>query len=504
MKEIKRGYVSNYLIVINFLMAILYLGWWFYFPHMGNKVLYFLLLFGEIYHVIMAMGFWRTIRKRDGNKIVNYSKDLNPSIDIFITVAGEPENIVEQTIKNAKNIQYPNFRIYVLNDGFIAGKDNWQEIEKLAQKMNVNCITRKSGGGAKAGNINNGLSQTRGELIAILDADMVPHKNFLSALVPYFGDEKVGFVQSPQYYKNYSENYVTQGAWDQQNFFFGPIMQGKNNLNSAFICGTNVLIRRKTLDDVGGMNEKSIAEDFLTSLYIHKKKWKSIYYPFVLCEGLAPEDLLSYYRQQHRWARGSMSILFRHNPFLKLGLSFSQRFEYLLSALYYFNGVIVLIDIIMPLIFLYFGIQPVSASTQSFAVFFIPYMFLNLYTLYIISDGNITFRAISFSQSAWFLQINALFSLLFNINTKFSVTPKKQQSGNFTYLIIPHLIYISLAIGGIIKNANNYGSNPAVTSNTAWAVFNIIIFLPFIRAAFKPGNEKSLKDNQANNLSLQV
>lgn len=482
MKTLSQGKISNKLLLVNLLMALIYFSWWFYFPHIGNKYLYFLLFFGEIYHIIMALGFWFTIWNRKKRSYRYHS--IFPSIDVFITIATEPLSLLENTLKSVKNMDYPNYKVYVLNDGFLAGRKDWQQIEELAKRMGVICITRPKGGGAKAGNINNGLKYSSSELVAILDTDMEPHKNFLSKLVPYFSDNKIAFVQSPQYYRNYSENIITEAAWDQQNFFFGPIMIGKNNLNSAFLCGTNVLIRRKALKEVGGLNEKSIAEDFLTSFYLHKKGWKSIYFPEVLCEGLAPEDLLAYYKQQHRWARGSLEIVFRYNPFFRRGFTFSQRFQYFLSALYYFNGLIVLIDIIMPLLFLYFGVQPVTASTQSFALFFIPYMFFNLYTLYLVSDGKITFRAISFSQASWYLQLSALFQLLFRLNTKFSVTPKKKQKGNFVFLIYPHLIYTILALVGIVINFTRYGTSPEVTTNTAWALLNIIMFLPFMLSAF--------------------
>src|SRR3989344_1030836 len=98
------------------------------------------------------------------------------------------------------------------------------------------------------------------------------------------------------------------------------------------MCGTNMVIRKAALREVGGMAEDNIAEDFVTSLFIHERGWKSAYVPEVLAEGLAPEDLFSYYKQQFRWARGSLEIVFRFNPLFRSGLTWSQRIEYLASA----------------------------------------------------------------------------------------------------------------------------------------------------------------------------
>ncbi len=233
------------------------------------------------------------------------------------------------------------------------------------------------------------------------------------------------------------------------------------------------------------MIEDNIAEDFVTSMQVHKRGWKSFYTREVLCRGLAPEDMMAYYKQQLRWARGSMESLFINNPLFMKGLSWGQKIQYLNSSLYYFNGVVVLIDIIMPLLFLYWGLKPVMATSTSFALFFLPFMFMNLYTLSLASNGRLTFRAISFSQSSFGLQLLALKSIIFKQKMGFSVTPKQQQEGNFLHLAYPHLIYIALIIIGAVVAIRREGINPSVATNLAWGGFNTFMFLPFIAASYK-------------------
>jgi len=226
-------------------------------------------------------------------------------------------------------------------------------------------------------------------------------------------------------------------------------------------------------------------------MFIHQKGWRSWYVDEVLCEGLAPEDLLSYVKQQQRWARGSLEVVFKYNPLFQKGLSLGQRIQYLLSGLYYFNGFIVLIDMIMPIFFLLFGIQIVAATTTSFAFFFIPYIFLTLYTLYQVSGFAITFRAISFSQASFFLQLRALGSLLIRKDMSFAVTPKTEQSGNFLFLVYPHLLYIAVTLGAGTFAAIREGFSPSVVTNMAWALFNIVMFVPFINSSFSFRVKKS-------------
>jgi cellulose synthase (UDP-forming) len=471
-------------------MTTVYVMWWL--GQIGHNwgLWFYLLLFGELYHVYMAISFWLTVGAKkeindEESKIGDKEKtNQRRWVDIFITVCGEPVEIVKKTALAAKKQDYSRVKVYILNDGKVAKKENWEEIELMAKEIGVKCITREMPGGAKAGNINHALGLTSGELVAVLDADMIPANYFISRLVSYFEDEKLGFVQSPQYYGNYKLNEVSRGAWEQQRFFFGTIMAGKNNHNAAFICGTNFLIRRKALLEAGGMVEDNIAEDFLTSVYVHQKGWKSKYCREILCQGLAPEDMMSYYKQQMRWARGSLEMLLGHNPIGKRGLSWEQKREYLSSALYYFNGVIVLIDILMPLLFLWLGVEPVTGSSATFALFFLPFMFLNLYTLSESSGGRLTFRAVSFSQSSFVLQLQALVSMILGQKMTFSVTAKQKQTGNYLSLAYPHIMYIILAIGGTIWALNRDGFNPSVATNVAWAIFNAMMFLPYIMAAY--------------------
>jgi cellulose synthase (UDP-forming) len=483
---IHSGSVTKPLLIICYIIAIVYFSWWFQLSNIGNPYLYGLLFFGEFYHVFMSLTFWYTVWP--GKKSVVPSPLDNspqPSVAIFITVTGEPLSVIRETALAAKNQTYSNHAVYFLNDGYVAKKENWQDVEALAKELGVACITRRTPGGAKAGNINNALAQTSSDLVAIFDADMIPSPSFLEKLVPYFREEKLGFVQTPQYYGNYNENEITAGAWEQQEFFFGPIMEGKNRRNAAFICGTNVLIRKKALMDAGGMFEESIAEDFLTSLFMHQKGWRSEYVNEVLAIGLAPQDRLSYYKQQLRWARGSLEVLFKHNPLFKRGLLFRQKIQYLISGLYYFNGLIVLIDSIIPLFFLLFGLQPVAATTTSFALYFFPFMFFNLYTIFHMSDGSLTFKAISFSQASWSLQIVALTSIIRGKKMEFAVTPKQQQQGNFLFLVYPHLVYIGITLLASIWRIYVSGTTPAVITNITWAVFNCVLFLPFIFSAVR-------------------
>ena len=496
-----RTNINKWLILATMFMAAAYFFVLAFVLPKGNTLLFALLIVGEIFHLWQVFSYIHTIWNTHDTP-PNLSL-FTPKVDIYITVAGEPVEIVEATIKAAKSQLYQDFQVYILNDGLVAKKDNWEEIVLLAQRLGVHCITRTKPGGAKAGNINNALSLTEGEFIAVFDADQVAHKNFLQKTVGFFADPKVGFVQSPQYYKNHAANEVTRGSWEQQELFFGPICKGKNHWNAAFMCGTNMVIRREALNQIGGFTDDNIAEDFLTSLFIHQKGWKSVYVPEILAEGLAPEDFYSYYKQQLRWARGSLEVLFKHNPIFKKGLTWHQKIEYLASASFYGSGVIVLLNALLPLIFFYTGLVPLATSTMILALIFLPYIFLVVLILRLSSNYAYTFRALAFSMSCFAIHFQALAAVLLGHKTSFSVTSKKKLSGNFLYLALPHLIYAGLAVVGLEVAMLREGLSAQVLTNLSWALFNVSVFLPFIFAALPQSSSMLMQSPAPETVSMR-
>ena len=482
------GHVPRLVLGLNLVTASIYfVAIAFFFPR-GNTYLFAIFMVGEVFHVLQVFAYTLTVWSHKTAHA--FATGFAPPVDIFITVAGEPVDIVRSTVVAAKALKYPSFKISVLNDGFVARKSNWQEIEQLCAALDVDCITRRVPGGAKAGNINNALAQTNGDLVVIFDADHVPVPEFLTKTVGYFTDERIGFVQSPQYYENHPVNYVTGGAWEQQELFFGPILSGKDRTSSAFMCGTNLVVRRSALEAVGGMCETNIAEDFLTSLFLHEKGWKSAYVGEVLASGLAPEDFSSYYKQQFRWARGSLEVIFKYNPLLRRGLSFQQKLQYLTSASYYLTGFVVLMNAVLPLIFFFFGLVVFNITTMSLAAIFIPYIFLSLLTLQISSNYTFTFRALAFSYGSFWLQIRAVLAVLSNQKTSFTVTSKQMVQGSFLKLVIPNILYIVAALIGASYAVSREGFNASVLTNIAWAVLNSALFAPFIYAASSYGQRQ--------------
>jgi cellulose synthase (UDP-forming) len=258
------------------------------------------------------------------------------------------------------------------------------------------------------------------------------------------------------------------------------------------MCGTNMVISRAALAAVGGINTDTIVEDFVTGLYMHARGYKSVYVPEVLSYGLATEDLLSYSNQQFRWARGSLDVIFKFNPFFIRGLTFAQRIQYFAGASFFLSGIIIVIDALLPILYLYTGLVPVKASGMLLALVFLPYIFLTFYTLERASNWSFTFPSMGFSVGSFHIHLHALWAALTRRKSSFAVTSKEALQGNFIRLARWHIAYIVIALIGIPVALMREGFSASFVNNAAWVAVNGAMFLPFILASLPQKKRASM------------
>ncbi len=166
--------------------------------------------------------------------------------DVFIATYNEPIDLVMTTAEAARRIRYPH-KTWILDDG------SRDELRRRAEAAGIGYVARGSEWAdrprhAKAGNINNALQQTDGEFILILDADMIPRPEILDRTLGYFTDPVVALVQTPQIFSNVATG---DPLGSQAPLFYGPIQQGKDGWNAAFFCGSNAVLRREALMQLG-------------------------------------------------------------------------------------------------------------------------------------------------------------------------------------------------------------------------------------------------------------
>lgn len=221
---------------------------WRYTSTLNYRVLWFAipLVLAETYSFVDTLLFvfmmWKSSRQRAIPPPIP-----DATVDVFITTYNEPSELVRRTIEAATRIDWPHLKVYVLDDG------NRPEMERICRELGTGYITRgEEWQGkphhAKAGNINNALLQTSGEFILVLDADQIPHPSIVRRTIGYFRDPKLAFVQTPQFFYNIPPG---DPFGVDAPLFYGPILQGKDGWNATFFCGSNAMLRREALIQLG-------------------------------------------------------------------------------------------------------------------------------------------------------------------------------------------------------------------------------------------------------------
>lgn len=372
------------LFAITMLLTIFYIVWRIFFtlPFQYGIVSSFIgisLLLAEVagFLEVANIGIDGWKEKRQEMIKPKLAEEEFPDIDVFIATYNEPAFILKKTIWGCKNMKYPNkekVHIYICDDG------SREEVKELAREMEVGYLKREEHTGAKAGNYNHALSVTSSPLIATFDADMIPMSDFLIELVPYFFIEgkKMGFVQSPQSFYNpdlFQFNlYAEDSIPNEQNFFFRQVQLTRNRNNSVIYAGSNTILSREALKEVGGFYTESITEDLATGMLIQSKGYQTYAVAKVLANGLAPADLLSLYKQRERWARGCIQTMRRLSLFRIKGLNIRQKADYFFSFLYWYTPVRRLIFILAPILASIFSIQVVECTVKGILFFWLPQM----------------------------------------------------------------------------------------------------------------------------------
>ena len=297
-------------------------------------ILGLLLLFAEIlgFFAFMIYIYIFYTHKEVKIKDLKSFKNNLPTVDVLICTYNEPIDLLMLTIVGAMDLDYPKelLQVYVLDDG------HREELKKLTEKLGVNYISREKNEFAKAGNINNALKYTKGELFLVLDADMIPKKEYLQRTIGQFTDPKLAFVQLPQtYYNEDVYQYNTKDKYyNEQDFFMRCIEPARNSRDAVLHIGTNAIFRKKYVMEVGGYPTSSITEDMALGLILQAQGYTSTFINEPLVVGLSALNLEDLVRQRDRWCRGNLQVLRNFKKIIKEKLNLKKKLIYIDGDLY--------------------------------------------------------------------------------------------------------------------------------------------------------------------------
>jgi cellulose synthase (UDP-forming) len=428
--------------------------------------------------------------------------DQLASVDVYIATYNEPMNVVELSITGALCLDYPDVRIWVLDDG----RRPW--LKSFCEAKGVGYLTRPDNSHAKAGNINHALTKTNAELVAIFDADFVPQRNFLMRTVGFFSSPEVGIVQVPHAFYNFDQmqsNMGLQGVIpDEQRFFFDIVMPSRDGWGAAFCCGSNSVTRRDALRAIGDkIPTQSITEDILLSMTLLRKGYVTRYLCEHLAYGLAPETVDAFFVQRQRWARGAIQILYLASGSFGRGLTPMQRLLFLPT---YWVSVVPrsLFAIMVPIVFLLTGLSPLYDVTLADVIYyFVPMVLALAGGIRVFTSGR--HSALTSQVQGTFLSFRLLPTILKTFfrpfGHSFMVTPKGGTSEVSNYsrgIYWGASALVGLTIIGLLINTNpewrivRYADAMPVLA--FWSTINIVVlFLVGMMAVEAPARRTNAR-----------
>lgn len=479
--------IIRFLIVCGIFLMTAFL-WWFIDPdHVGFAPVFWLLTLALVFKLMKMLHEWYHY----WNVSVPVAPEMKTQwkVDMLTTACpGEPKDMIINTLKAMQAVRYPH-------TSYLCDESDDPELREVCRELGVVHCTRTEKVDAKAGNINNALKQATGDICVVLDPDHVPVPEFLDRVLPYFEDEKVGYVQVVQAYGNQSDSLIALGAAEQTYHFYGPMMMCMHKYGTVQAIGANCTFRRAALDSIGG-HAPGLSEDMHTAMRIHAKGWKSVYVPEVLSRGLVPSTMPAYYKQQLKWSRGTFDLLFKVYPRLFRNFTWRQKLHYLVLPLYFLFGLVNFIDIMIPVACLALAEVPWAVDIENFAWLFVPLcltsLMIRVYAQrWLLEEHEKGFHLAGglLRTGTWWIFLTGFIYTLLDIKVPYIPTPKNDEPVNNWKLGLPNLIACLVSIGAVIYGLSIDWSPYSLTM-AGFAMINAGI-LGFV---FILGQEKLIRD----------
>ncbi len=277
-----------------------------------------------------------------------------PSVTVQLPVFNE-KLVVERLIDTVVALDYPakKLSIQVLDDS----TDDTISLARARvafhrqHGVNIEYVRRPERTGFKAGALAHGLQSAPGKFIAIFDADFVPPRDFLRKVMPHFQNPQVGMVQARWGHLNATANAFTraQALALDGHFVVEQTVRSQSGLLMNF-NGSGGVWRRAAIDDAGGWQSDTIAEDLDLSYRAQLRGWKLVYLPTVVAPAEIPPLLTAFKRQQFRWAKGAIQALKKYGgQLLRAPLSPWQKIQAYLHLSGYLVHPLMLVMIVLGL-----------------------------------------------------------------------------------------------------------------------------------------------------------
>jgi glycosyltransferase involved in cell wall biosynthesis len=238
-------------------------------------------------------------------------QDDLPYVTVQLPLYNEA-TVAARLLDHIAKIEWPRSRleIQVLDDSTDETRALVRrEVDALREGgLDVVYIHRVDRVGYKAGALDNGLKVAKGDLVAIFDADFLPQRDFLRAVVPHFmADSRVGMVQARWGHLNREHSMLTR---TQALMLDGHhLVENRARASAGWLfnfSGTGGMWRKEAIASAGGWQHDTLTEDLDLSYRAQLAGWRFVYRENVVAPAELPEDISAFRAQQFRWAKGTV------------------------------------------------------------------------------------------------------------------------------------------------------------------------------------------------------
>jgi cellulose synthase (UDP-forming) len=457
-------------------VSLYFWTWWLRSSHIGNPALFALVSVATFYIITVLPSFYLFFlgwMRRPRKALVT---DLPPGAVgrvavITLTVPGsESLDIVRRQLVAIRDLTFRHDS-WILVDG-----RHSPEIAAMAAELGVNYFCRHDADtwGAdqvarwnapaapfqaktKAGNVNAWID-AQGEAYSHftqLDIDHHPLPGYLEAVLGYFRNPRVAWVQAPSVVGNY-EYWTARGTSEQEFVLQGPLQMGFFGFSrTPFIIGSHCTYDMRAIRAIGGF-QPTRAEDHLDTVCLAAIGREGVYLPEIIAVGDGPESFETYLAQQFAWAYSMIQVLFFHTPRLLRNYTRRQAVQFLFVQTWYtFWSVATAALFAAPALSLVFD-QPVST------VSILDYV-AHSWPVGIVATGlwywsrcwhqprrvSLTWRGIALHLARWVVVLSALVQVAFRIRKPYMITSKGISDGPVTTRLsafLPFLLLTGLAL----------------------------------------------------------
>jgi len=282
-----------------------------------------------------------------------------PAVTVLIAAHNE-EAVVGDILTALLEVDYPADKLAIVpvNDRSV---DRTREIIDSYVERYPGRITpfhRTGGKPGKAAALKDAMAYVNTEIMLVFDADYVPGKALIRQLVAPFFDPEVGSVMGRVVPLNVGKKLLTRILDLERSGGYQVDQQARMNLHFVPQYGGTVAgIRKSALDEIGGWNENTLAEDTDLTYRLLLAGWKTIYENRAECYEEVPERWPVRVRQIMRWAKGHNQAMVGYSAALlrSRNVSWWERLDGLLLLGVYMMAPVLLLGWILAMVLFYLG-----------------------------------------------------------------------------------------------------------------------------------------------------